>query len=116
MFVNAMKQPDNVKQYMFAIKDDVKHGSYVYNRFMRLNREENWYFSLSPNDFSGINGLVDAEVLFPNSNEGCICNQTRNAAINRFFEENMIDANRFPRVGCGNEEMKNMTFLVNFVA
>jgi len=112
IFVNGMQQPGDVDQFMFVIKDDGKHNSYVYNRFVELNREEKWYFVVTQQDFVGINGLVDSRILSP---ETCLCKEKQNAAIKCFFETNMVDTNRFPRTECGKDGMRNMTFLVNYV-
>jgi len=115
MFVNGMQQPGDTNQFMFVVKDDGKHDSYVYKRLVDLNREEKWYFVVNQQDFVGINGLVDSNILSPEQNETCLCKETQNAAIRCFFETNMFDTNRFPRTECSKDEIKNMTFLVNCV-
>lgn len=107
MFVNGMQQPGDADQFMFAVTDDGKHNSYVYNRLVDLNRQEKWYFVVNQQNFVGINGLVDSNT--------CTCKETQNAAIKCFFKTNMVDANRFPHTKCSRDEMKKMTFLVNYV-
>jgi len=120
MFVNGMQQPGDTDQFLFEVKNDEKSMSYVYNRLVRLNTEEKWYFVVSPEDFVGMNGPVESLVGTgtPVCEDTALwnCKEAQNSAIARFFRDNMIYENRWPRENCDREEMKKMTFLVNFMS
>ena len=125
MFVNGMQQPGDTQQYLFEIKDDQKNGSYVFNRLIQLNNESKWYFVVSDQDFVGMNSSVEAlqgdclssyKKNSESSESACNSKMEQNLALKMYFQENMIDENRWPRKNCDREEMKKMTFLVNYLS
>jgi len=119
MFVNGMQQPGDTQQYLFVIKDDGENGSYVYNRLVQLNNESKWYFLISDEDFVGMNGAV-SESSYEDGIEkkqlGIESKMEQNLILKRYFQDNMIDENRWPRKNCDRDEMKKMTFLVNYMS
>jgi len=115
IFINRMKPDAETTQFMFYLENDDEKSISVYNAFLHWDKRQKHYFVVRREDagllLSGCEFWDFQRTLSVHGVQPTRRDQYQ-AALDVFFDENMVDTNRWPREGCAHETMEQMTFMV----
>jgi len=111
IFINRMRPNADTTQYMISLKNDGRTSIPVYSAFVHWDSRQQYFFVVRRGDAGlFLHGTPSLPGPQPTRRDEC------QAALDTFFDENMVDANRWPREGWGHETMQNMTFMIIYEA
>lgn len=119
IFINRMRPHAETTQFMFSLENDGENSIFVYNAFLHWDQRQKHYFVVRREDAGLL--LSGCELWDFQSTPSVHGVQSKRreqyqAALDMFFEESMVDTNRWPREGCEHKTMEKMTFMVIYEA
>jgi hypothetical protein len=115
MFINDSSEASEIVQYMFLVPEKKDMDSYVHDRLVRLKSDKKWHFPYVEHEkFEGLVGPACEIAIKMDEEEEEVTESSMLKEFQLFFEKNMKPWNKWPRRGCGQKEMSNIDFMVNY--